>query len=204
MRSSLAVGSTQGERLCSLEKAKALLEMGAVQASEALLNDVVSSATTAWVEMDLDCLLLQARILFAQGQLPEARRVAEGVVAAQLLSRLQRSGRQSPSLPGRCLRGAGLVDFAQDVLFRSQRSIDSLRRTLPTGEMQMAFLTDKNDVFQSLFVSGSSLVNRPSGSSVWSKLRSHGPLPSLLPSSSAPKQLVSQSLPLASFKFGAA
>lgn len=149
-----AVGSTQGERLCSLEKAKALLDMGAVQESATLLNDVVSSATTSWVEMDLDCLLLQARVRFAQGQLTEARRVAEGVVARSSLAAYN-------GLEGRALRlladvyeALGLVDFARDVLFRSQRSIDSLRRTLPTGELQMAFLTDKNDVYQSLFCLG--------------------------------------------------
>ena len=135
-------------------EAQALLDLGDVQASAALVKETFKSPSTTWVEAELDFSLLRVRILLSNGEVQRARALAEEVVASSAICAHSSLEGKALRLLGEIYETLGLRELAHDVLLRSQRSIEAVRRDLPTAEMQIAFLTDKSDVFESLFCLG--------------------------------------------------
>jgi CHAT domain-containing protein len=146
-----AVGAIQGCRRCDLEKARLLLMIGEVDSCSVLLSALLSYETTSLTDIALGGRLLQARLLYSKGELTQARNVCEEARARCELLGFGTRENEALGLLGEIYFSAGELDRAQTVLEAYRRSIDVLRRNLPTPELRTAFLSEKSDLFQTLF-----------------------------------------------------
>jgi CHAT domain-containing protein len=149
---SSAAGANQVRRTCDLEKARLLLAIGDFDSCSHLLSAFLSCETTSLSDTALDGRLLHAQLLFAQGKLAEARSLCEEIRARCELLGFGTRENEALALLGEIYFATNELDRAQTVLQACRRNTDSLRRHLPTPELRMAFLSDKSDLFQTLFV----------------------------------------------------